>query len=225
MVRINEAGNNRSLWQTMRQFMRRNQTILIYLTLGFVAGLLWFGALRYFLVNPAETHYHANFAVYINGEREEFAEFTYYEEVAACTSEYENNPKGRVHMHDKVNNVIHVHDKRVTYGNFFQNIGWNVGDEYIATLDAVYQTGTEKKVVYYLNGTEVERIDNKVIGNTDRVLISYGDASTDFSSQFASVAATAEEVNKYQDPASCGGLNGSSHDSVMSRLKRATFWE
>jgi hypothetical protein len=214
-----------SAWSLIKRFYRRNQTILLCVKVGFLAGLLWFTAMRFFLVPSPETHYHANFAVYIDGVREDFSEFTYYEEVAACTSAYHNHPKGRVHMHDKVNDVIHVHDKRVTYGNFFQNIDWNVGDEYITALDKIYQTGNGKKVVYILNGTEVERIDNRVIGNTDQVLISYGADATDFKAQYESISDTAAEVNNKPDPASCGGLNGAGSDGFVNRLKRATFWE
>lgn len=199
------------------------KSVIIIAAVGFVAGLLWMTAVRYFLVIEEEIHYHANFAVYIDGQREEFKDFTYYEEVAACTSAYESNPKGRVHMHNQVNDVIHVHDKRVTYGNFFQNIGWAVGDEFVASLDEIYQSNGTKKVSYILNGQEIERIDNLLIGNQDRLLVSYGDlAQTE--NQFDSVANTAKEVNKYQDPANCGGLNGAGHDSFLSRLKRATFY-
>jgi hypothetical protein len=203
----------------------RYQPIIILVFVGFLAGILWFTAMRFFLVQSPETHYHANFAVYIDSKREEFKDFTYFEEVAACTSAYESNPKGRVHMHGQINDVIHVHDKRVTYGNFFQNLGWNVGDEYIASRESMYQTTEDKKVVYILNGEEVESIGNRVIGNLDQLLVAYGSINTDFDAQFKTVNNTAEEVNKYQDPASCGGLNGAGHDSFKSRLKRSMFWQ
>ena len=97
------------------------RTLLLVL-IGFVGGFLWLAGLRYFIAQPEEVHYHANFAVFINGERELFELPTYYEEVAACTTAYHDNPKGRVHMHGEVNDVIHVHDARVTYGNFFHLI-------------------------------------------------------------------------------------------------------
>lgn len=198
--------------------------VIILLAIGFVGGFLWLSGLRLLLIKSPETHYHANFAVYINGVREEFKEFTYYEEVSACTSAYADNPKGRVHMHDKVNDVIHVHDRRVTYGNFFQNIGWNVGADYLASLDRAYQTDEGNAVVYMINGERVSSIANRVIGNLDRLVVSYGPKDADLSAQMASVASSAEEVNKYQDPASCSGIGGAGYDSLGSRLKRATFW-
>lgn len=210
--------------QDPQGFLARHKAAILYVIIGVLAGALWLAAMRFFLVKVPETHYHANFAVYVDGAREEFKEFTYYEEVAACSSEYADNPKGRTHMHDQVNDVIHVHDKRVTYGNFFQNIGWNVGPGYFASHDEVYQDGNGKEVKFILNGEEVDNIMNRMIGNTDRLLVSYGDGATDFDTQFDSVAHTAVEVNGKQDPASCSGLNGSQHASFKERLKRATFW-
>jgi hypothetical protein len=85
-------------------------------------------------------HYHANFAVYINGQQEQFKGMKYYEETAAqtCTLEKIDDPAERAHMHDNVNNVVHVEDHLVTWGNFFQNLGWGLGDDYLKTADNVY---------------------------------------------------------------------------------------
>ncbi|MDB5182689.1 MAG: hypothetical protein JWO47_473 [Candidatus Saccharibacteria bacterium] len=200
---------------------RRNVPGMSLLLIGFVAGVLWFGALRFLLVHPAETHYHANFAVYINGAREEFDGPGFYEEVAACTSAYDNNVKGRTHMHDNVNDVIHVHDKRVTYQDFFENIGWSIGPDYIHTDETMYANTDTSTVKYMLNGETVERVDNKIISDKDRLLISYGPTDEDVSAQFKTVASTAAAVDAKQDPATCGGLNGPGEDSFSVKLKGA----
>lgn len=198
---------------------------LLMVGIGFIGGFAWLAGLRFFIAQPEETHYHSNFAVYINGEREEFDLPTYYEEVAACTTAYHDNPKGRVHMHGQINDVIHVHDQRVTYGNFFQNIGWGIGKNYLSTLDGTFVADDEHDLTFILNGEEIDSITNRVIGNLDKLLVSYGSASDEeLQRQYETVADTAEETNKYQDPGSCGGLNGAGHDSFGNKLKRATFW-
>lgn len=198
---------------------------LLLVAIGFAGGFAWLAGLRFFIAQPEETHYHSNFAVYINGEREEFDLPTYYEEVAACTTAYHDNPKGRVHMHGQINDVIHVHDQRVTYGNFFQNIGWGIGKNYLSTLDGTFVADDEHDLTFILNGEEIDSITNRVIGNLDKLLVSYGSASDEeLQRQYETVADTAEETNKYQDPGSCGGLNGAGHDSFGNKLKRATFW-
>lgn len=198
---------------------------LLFVLIGFVGGFVWLAGLRYYIAQPEEVHYHSNFAVYINGEREEFVLPTYYEEVAACTTAYHDNPKGRVHMHGEINDVIHVHDARVTYGNFFNNIGWGIGKNYLATIDKTYVVDEENKLTFILNGEEIDSITNRVIGNLDKLLVSYGiESDEEVQRQFETVANTAEETNKYQDPGTCGGLNGAGHDSFGNKLRRATFW-
>lgn len=213
------------VWQSLKLFARTYKTTIMLVSLGFLAGFLWLTSVRFFTLHSPETHYHANFSVYINGVREEFDIGTYYEEVAACTSSYQGNPKGRVHMHDTINDIIHVHDARVTYGHFFQNIGWAVGDEYLVTLENLYQTEGTKKVRYFINNEEVDSVTNRVIGNLDKLLVTYGEKNEDVTAQLANIGNSAEEKNKYQDPSSCGGLNGAGFDSFGSRLKRATFWQ
>lgn len=197
----------------------------VVLLIGFIGGFLWLAGIRFFAAQPEEVHYHANFAVYINGEREEFSLPTYYEEVAACTTAYANNPKGRTHMHDRINDVIHVHDARVTYGNFFQVLGWGIGKNYLATSEKVYLPDANNKLTFILNGEEIDSITNKVIGNLDKLLVSFGDDSDEqLKAQYDAISNSAEEKNKYQDPSSCSGLNGAGHDSFGNKLKRATFW-
>lgn len=199
--------------------LRRNLPSLTLLLIGFVVGVLWFGALRFLLVKPAEVHYHANFAVYVNGVREEFKSFTYYEEVAACTSAFADNPKGRVHMHDEVSDVIHVHDKRVTYANFFDNIDWSLGPNFVRTADGLVTNTDDKAWVFMLNGKKLDRVDNLVVGDQDKLLISYGTADTDFMAQYNKIENKAKAVDAQADPATCSGLNGTAEDSFSARIK------
>lgn len=192
------------------------------LFIGFIIGILWLGALRFWLVKPAEeTHYHANFAVYIDGSREEFKSFTYYEEEVACTTAFADNPKGRAHMHDNVNDVIHVHDKRVTYANFFENISWSIGPSFVrADTKLITNTDTEKWV-YILNDQKVDRIDNRIIGDQDKLLVSYGPSDTDFMAQYNKIENKAAQHDSEQDPTTCSGLNGPIKTSFGVKLKHA----
>ena len=201
----------------------RNLPSLTVMFVGALIGVLSFITLRFLLVHPPEIHFHSNYAVYVDGVREEFKSFTFYEEVAACTSAYKNNPKGRVHMHDNVNDVIHVHDKRVMYADFFQNIDWKLGKTFVQTDAGIIQNTEEKKWVFILNGKQVDRVDNLLIGNLDKLLVSYGASDTDFMAQYKTVSDSAEEKNKYQDPSSCSGLNGPAEESFSERLKRAVW--
>lgn len=168
---------------------------------------------------PETTHYHANFAVYIDGRREEFKGLNYYEETATtvCSLNPDNEegkPMDRVHMHGSVNDIVHVEDKLVTWGNFFTVLGWNVGDNYVANRDAVYQTADHKKVTYILNGKPIDSIANMFIGDQDKLLVNYGDQTADqIKKEYNAIQNKAAESDNSSDPAGCGG--GSHANSTM----------
>lgn len=182
------------------------------------AGCLLLGALivlgvRFATYKPEEgVHYHANFAVYINGQREAFKALNYYEEEAATTcsavetSATETTPMSRVHMHGNVNDVVHVEDSRVTWGNFFAVLGWNAGPTYVASRDGVYQNTDQSKVTYILNGKTVADVANTVINDQDKLLVNYGDQSqAQLSQEYSQIKNNALAADRSKDPAGCGG--------------------
>lgn len=167
---------------------------------------------------PADTHYHANFAVYVDGTQEQFSNPLLYEEISECSISTEKKPGERAHLHENIKDVVHVEDSAVTWGNFFQNINWNVSDKYLDTSEDLLVNTETKKVTYVLNGEEISDITNKVIGDKDRLLVSYGTATKDeINKQFSTVASSAEKYNVTKDPASCSGSQ--SEDSIKDRLK------
>ena len=180
---------------------------------GLVLGALIVLGIRFFTYAPEHVHYHANFAVYINGQREQFKSPQYYQEVAACTVHGAIQPAQRAHMHDDINDVIHVHDHAVTWGQFFENLGWYLGPNFIQTNDGtMYVENDTNKLNIELNGqnyTDLTPMTNVVIKDEDRMLISFGniDAST-LSAEFKSVPATAHHYDVTKDPASCQGSEG-----------------
>lgn len=185
---------------------------------GFLFGVLWFVGMRFVLYAPEIVHYHANFAVFVNGQREAFESFAYYEEVAACSNEHEDNPASRVHMHQPDNDVVHVHDKAVTWGNFFENLRWAVGSDFLLTESALLTSDESHGLVFMLNGKLVPSIASTVIGSEDVLLVSYTDGTDDLGAQYEQIGATAGEFNQKDDPYSCAG---DAHTSVGDRLKYA----
>lgn len=189
------------------------------LVTGFILGILTIFGLRFITYSPPkDVHYHANFAVFIDGQRERFENPFYYEEVTSCNLEAGNEPEHRVHMHDKANDVIHVHDGAVSWGNLFQNIGWNINKEYINTSEKLLVDDSHKKVSFILNGEPMSDVTGKVIGSKDRLLVSYGSESDDeLKQQFGSISSSAEEYNNKHDPASCSGSH--KETTIKDRLK------
>jgi hypothetical protein len=195
--------------------------------LGFIIGVLVVLAIRfatYKTPNAEKVHYHANFAVYANGQREQFKALNYYEEEAAAScsmnvaEEAQSSPMARVHMHDNINDVVHVEDHLVTWGNFFQVLGWGVGKDYLATRDAVYTSSDQGQVSYVLNGKKVTDISNLVIGDQDKLLVNYGSQSTDqIQGEYNAIQNNAKKADTSKDPAACGG-SATTKTTVSDRL-------
>jgi len=177
---------------------------------GIVLGVLALLVIRFATYSPPRVHYHANFAVYINGEREEFKGTQYYQEVAVCTTSGITLPQQRAHMHDNINGVIHVHDHAVTWGQFFENLGWYVGPDFIETADGTMYKNTGGSVLHVMiNGqdyTGLTPLTNMVIKDQSRVLVSYGDVNdSQLQQEYGSVPSTAKHYDEANDPASCAG--------------------
>lgn len=192
------------------QRLRFLQNAWALVGVGLVVGALIILGIRFFTYSRPVTHYHANFAVYLNGQRDEFKGPQYYQEVAACSANGPIQPAERAHMHDNINSVIHVHDDGVTWEQFFNNIGWYLGKDFIQTDNGtMYQENGSDKLNIILNNqnlTDLTSIANTVIKDRDRLLISFGDINQQtLQIEYNSVPATAKHYDETKDPASCAG--------------------
>ena len=192
--------------------LHKKQVLLVLA--GFLTGALAIITLHFVTLKQHSTHYHANFALYVNDKRDTFDNFTFYEEVASCGSNDGGNPKIRVHLHDNKNSVVHVHDDGVTWGHLFANLGYTLGNNVLQTDAGVFTNSTDKKLSFIVNGEPVSSLANRVIGDRDVVLISYG-SSTDaqLKKQYDSIKADAKTYDETADPAACSGS------------KPLSFWE
>jgi hypothetical protein len=199
---------------TKKQFRFKKRDALFLLI-----GVCFAFILRFALVDAVVTHYHANFALYVNGVRDEFKSPTFYEEISSCTATHHDDPKSRTHMHGNEFDTIHVHGDGVTWGHFFANISYVLGDKVLATDDGVFIDGANGKQLHFiLNGKEVSSIANTVIKSEDTLLIDYSsDNMTTLSGRYATIASTAHEHNEKPDPASC---SGGERESLKDRFTR-----
>lgn len=189
-------------------FLKRGWSLFV---LGVLLGVVALLLVRFFTYSPVRVHYHANFAVYINGQREQFKAAQYYQEVAVCSSTNDiTAPQQRAHMHDNLNSVVHVHDHAVTWGQFFENLGWYVGPDFIQTADGtMYKNDGDLVLHVIINGqdyTGLTPLTNMVIKDQSRVLVSYGNIDDPtLQQEYKSVPSTAKHYDESQDPASCSG--------------------
>jgi hypothetical protein len=199
--------------------IKENKKKLLLLLLAFLLGAVTMVAIRFLTLKDDEVHYHANFAVFVEGERIAFDNFIYYEEVAACGGNGLDSPKIRVHMHDNIDHVVHVHDNGATWGHFFANLGFVNGDTVFKTAEETFVENDDTEIVFVLNGEEVNTTANRTIGNEDVLLVSIGQPDQEeLENQYGQIQRDAAEYNQKDDPSAC---SGGAPFTVVERLKQA----
>lgn len=198
--------------------------LVLGVVVGVVLGVVGMGAAR-FAATPwqEEVHYHANWAVFVDGERLDLSGDRYMEDVGACVAGGEVLPNQRVHMHNNEQDVVHVHHGGVTWGHLLTNLRFVLADDFLILPDGRRLDETEgRSLKFIVNGFAVSEIRNRLIESGDRLLISYGPESLEEAAetQYSRVADNAERYNQLQDPASC---SGSTEPTFRERLRRA-FW-
>ncbi len=174
--------------------------------IGLVVGVVVILGIRFFSYKPERIHYHANFQVFINGQREQFANPSYYEAIGpSCSANAGITPQERAHMHDGINHVVHVHDHAVTWGQFFTNLGWLVDAKVIGTPSQMLMADADHKITFILNGETMDNVSNRVIGDQDKLLVDYGDSNQVAKTEYAGIINKALKYDTSSDPKSCGG--------------------
>ncbi len=89
----------------------------IFLTLVLIAVT---AVLTYYLKpEPYKVHHHANMLVMIDGVTWDFSKDIYMEEVARCNVTIGVLPEDRIHLHENMGDLIHVHMAASTWGDLF----------------------------------------------------------------------------------------------------------
>lgn len=200
-------------------------TAPLALLVGALGGVLLTGLVRFtFQPPPPAVHYHANWAVFLNGQRLDLSSDRLMEDVANCKADPTHvSPEERVHMHNGDADAVHVHDAGATWGHLLANIDFGVGDDYLVTHTGDrLLTGAGRTLKFVLNSQPIASIRNVGIDRGDRLLISYGAEPLDtvVRTQFPNVASTAATLDGSKDPAGCGGA---ASGGFRDRFRRA-FW-
>ena len=193
---------------------------------GIAFGAFGLGAARFLWApSPEATHFHVNWAIYVDGKRLDLSDQRYMEEVTSCYSvDGEVTPQSRVHMHEGNHDVVHVHHLGVTWGHLAGNLGIGFGEGYLILNDGTrIFDGERGRFTYILNGQLLTSAHNQLLASEDRLLINYCSESLDeiADKRFAQVATTAGEYNMREDPATCSGSGEPL--GIWERLKSA-FW-
>lgn len=132
----------------------------------------------------AEFHDHANFAVYLNGAKYNFNQSQYM-----TTEDNEVGKRQYVHMHDMNGGVIHLHEPGITLGMFFDSIGIKLNSTcFILDNGTSYCNSDKSTLKMFVNGVQSSDFDNLQLHDLNKVLISYGnDSSQTLQTQMSTV--------------------------------------
>lgn len=129
-----------------------------------------------------EVHWHADFAIYIDGEQIDFSDPQFISDV-------DNPISPNAHIHEPRYHIVHVHRESSTWGEFLDSLGMALTDVSITTADGeTYMSDETSTLKFYKNGVRVDSLRLSPISDLDRVLITFGDETEDeLAEQLASV--------------------------------------
>jgi hypothetical protein len=182
---------------------------IAFLLLGIIISFAITTAIRFSNIKEeTRTHFHANMAIFINGQKVDLSQDKYMQDVTSCNVTVQEKPEERAHFHNKNGDTVHVHADLVTWGALLSNINW-YADKGILVDDSkkVYAENETNKLKFVLNGKVVPVVWNRLIASEDRLLINYGPESDQelLDTRFKEVKSDAHELNTKNDPASCSG--------------------
>lgn len=181
-----------------------SSTVFVILIVGF------FVLYKTIQVPETPVHYHANFAVFIDGKNQDFSEDKFMH-IEPCSDKDEheepNDLEEKVHLHDNVGNVVHVHDANIHWEDLFKSLNYEI---------------ERKNVNYYLNGKKDKDVLKKVIQSEDKFLVSIGEKGNS-NNELSQVGNLAGEYNKGKKTAKTCGVSDEKR-SFFERFKIAFPW-
>ena len=110
-----------------------------------------------------DEHEHASLLVRIFGDKLDFASPAY------------QIKSSWIHFEDSDGTTIHRHSSGVTLGYLFSSMGFTVNDECFAFPDGrQFCTNEDYSLKYYLNHQPTGNVNDYVLEEGDRILISFG---------------------------------------------------
>lgn len=129
------------------------------------------------LAAAPDVHEHADFALFINGQKFDFSPAKYQsdknDEPDHDHGSHQHDPY--THLHDKKSQIIHTHKAGVTLGYFLKTIGFEITNSCLTTdTKKQYCDDDVSSLKFFVNGKRNARPDQYEIMDLDRLLVSYG---------------------------------------------------
>ena len=170
-----ERREKREDFVAKRSHQKRKSTLLAVGILGLI-GLIVGYASFIFVTTPVgapgsppgagilgDEHEHASVLVRIFGDKFDFAATTY------------QIKSSWIHFEESDGNTVHRHSSGVTLNYLFESLGIGIDEDcYIFGDGRQFCTNEDYSLKYFINGDSVNSINDHVVQNDDRILISYG---------------------------------------------------
>lgn len=165
-------------------------TSFLTLTLTLLTACSFFGfGSRQPAVNPDPNHTHADFAIYLEGEKLDFSSPEYMSESEGEETDEDHEAHGHkhhpyLHLHDGIGHVIHQHKPDLAFGEFLSSLGFTMTQQCL-TLDSGVMVCPEgsKKWQMFVNGQEHPLDPEFHFKDRDKILLTYGTSSEQIKKQ------------------------------------------
>jgi len=170
-----ERRERREDFVAKRSQQKRKSTLLAVGILGLIGLIVGYASFT-FVTTPVgapgsppgagilgDEHEHASVLVRIFGDKFDFAATTY------------QIKSSWIHFEESDGNTVHRHSSGVTLNYLFESLGIGIDEDcYIFGDGRQFCTNEDYSLKYFINGDSVNSINDYVVQNDDRILISYG---------------------------------------------------
>ena len=170
-----ERREKREDFVAKRSHQKRKSTLLAVGILGLIGLIVGYASFT-FVTTPVgapgsppgagilgDEHEHASVLVRIFGDKFDFAATTY------------QIKSSWIHFEESDGNTVHRHSSGVTLNYLFESLGIGIDEDcYIFGDGRQFCTNEDYSLKYFINGDSVNSINDYVVQDDDRILISYG---------------------------------------------------
>jgi len=175
-----ERREKREDFVAKRTQQKRKNTLLAVGILGLIGLIVGYASFTFVTMGTdtagappgagklGDEHEHASMLVRIFGDKFDFSATTY------------QIKSSWIHFEESDGNTIHRHSSGVTLDYLFGTLGLDIDEDcYIFGDGRQFCTNEDYSLKYFINGDSVNDINDYVIQDDDRILISYGSETED----------------------------------------------
>lgn len=138
-------------------------------------GPSWWERLKSFFKNlfSRKTHYHANFNIMLNGTVLDLSNEKYMSDKPECDMPDDTPLAEKVHLHDNIGDVVHLHDDGIYWRLFLETLGFTFANETSGNFEGQNFTFNPETAFYSNGDLDADLLDREIDAD-ERVFIIFG---------------------------------------------------